>query len=118
MTVRAPGNLLSHPLILITFYPTRLSREGQEERVKEALKNSLDECLKTSSSCHDLSDTHHPLRVTDVLLDDHVESSLDSVGKHWFTKSTAFMPTTFLEVHWKFQSGEHQCTRQGRLKRL
>ncbi|XP_073926506.1 uncharacterized protein isoform X6 [Castor canadensis] len=79
--------------------PPRLSREGQEERVKEALKNSLDECLKTSCSCHDLSDTHHPLSITAVLLDDHGQSSLDSVGtQHDQKQKEEEEPVFFREV--------------------
>ncbi|XP_073905140.1 NBPF family member NBPF6-like protein [Castor canadensis] len=56
----------------------RLSREGQEERVKETLEDSLDEGLRSSSSYIDLSKTHHPLSITDVLLDDCEESSLEA----------------------------------------
>jgi hypothetical protein len=41
----APGSLVPHPLDLITFYPTRLNREGQEKRSKEALENSSGEGL-------------------------------------------------------------------------
>jgi hypothetical protein len=110
----APGKLVSHPPDLITFYPSRLSREGEEKRVKEALENSLDESLKMSSSYHDLSNTHHPPSITDVLLDDREESSRYTAGKYSFIKRTALIPTIFVEVQWKFQSGEHKLTREGR----
>jgi hypothetical protein len=110
----APGKLVSHPLDLVTFYPSRLSREGEDERVKEALENSLDEGLKTSSSYHDLSNTHHPPSITDVLLDDREESSLYAAGKYSFIKRTELISPIFMEVQWKFQSGEHKQTREGR----
>jgi hypothetical protein len=42
----APGHLVAHPLDLITFYPTRLSREEQENRVKETLENSSVKVLR------------------------------------------------------------------------
>jgi hypothetical protein len=113
---RVPGKPVSHPLVLTTFYPTRLSREGQEERVKETLGNSLDEGLKTPSSYHDLSYTHHPPSITGVLLDDHEESSLDAAGQYSFIKRTALITTIFVEGEWKFQNGEHKQVREGRLK--
>jgi hypothetical protein len=34
----ASGNLVAHPLDLVTLYPIRLSREGKEERVKKLLR--------------------------------------------------------------------------------
>jgi hypothetical protein len=39
------GSLSPHPLDLITFYPTRLNREGKEKRGKETLENLLYEGL-------------------------------------------------------------------------
>jgi hypothetical protein len=102
------GKLVSHPLDLITLYPTRLSRDGQEERVKETLENSLDEGLRSSSSYIDFPKAHHPPSITDVLLDDCEESSLDAAGKYSFLKRTALIATIFLEVQRKLPSGEHQ----------
>ncbi|XP_073906611.1 NBPF family member NBPF6-like protein isoform X2 [Castor canadensis] len=58
----------------------RLSREGQEERVKETLEDSLDEGLRSSSSYIDFSKAHHHPSITDALLDDCEESSLDAAG--------------------------------------
>ncbi|XP_073905143.1 NBPF family member NBPF3-like [Castor canadensis] len=57
---------------------SRLSKEGQEETLKETLENSLDEDLRSSSNYIDLSKTHHPPSITDILLDDREESSLDA----------------------------------------
>jgi hypothetical protein len=79
-----PGKLVSHSLDLITFYPSRLSKEGQEETLKETLENSLDEDLRSSSNYIDLSKTHHPPSITDILLDDREESSLDAASKYSF----------------------------------
>ncbi|KAF5910922.1 hypothetical protein HPG69_000886, partial [Diceros bicornis minor] len=53
-----------------------LSREvPKKEKLNEVLKDSLDECLMTSSSHHDLSDSHQPPSTTVFLSDKNEDCS-------------------------------------------